>query len=67
MPADLMSCPQRWLSACTNSPTFAGAIDAALGQHDALCTGEVRYLPPGDASGADFATLLARSCWTGGS
>ena len=43
------------------SPTFAGAIDAALAQHDALCTGEVRYLPPGDASGADFPTLLRRS------
>jgi len=43
------------------SPTFAGAIDAALARHDALCTGEVRYLPPGDVSGLDFPTLLRRS------
>lgn len=43
------------------SPTFAGSIDAALAAHDALCTGEVRYLPPGDASGVAFDELLARS------
>ena len=43
------------------SPGFARAIGTALAGHDALCTGEVRYLPPGDASGLDFATLLARS------
>ena len=43
------------------SPTFAGSIDRALAAHDALCTGEVRYLPPGDTVGVDFATLLARS------
>lgn len=43
------------------SPTFAGSIAAALAEHDALCTGEVRYLPPGDAAGQDFATLLSRS------
>lgn len=43
------------------SPTFAGSIDRALAAHDALCTGEVRYLPPGDTAGVDFETLLARS------
>lgn len=43
------------------SPTFAGAIDRALSAHDALCTGEVRYLPPGDTEGVDFDSLLARS------
>lgn len=42
------------------SPTFAGAIGRALSRHDALCTGEVRYLPPGEAD-AGFDTLLARS------
>lgn len=43
------------------SPTFAGSIDAALAELDALCTGEVRYLPPGDTDASDFSTLLARS------
>lgn len=43
------------------SPTFAGSIDAALATHDALCTGEVRYLPPGDACGEGFESLLVRS------
>ncbi len=43
------------------SPTFAGSIDRALAEHDALCTGEVRYLPPGDTAATDFASLLARS------
>lgn len=43
------------------SPTFAGAIGAALAEHDALCTGEVRYLPPGETTGVDFPTLLERS------
>lgn len=43
------------------SPTFAGAIDRALAAHDALCTGEVRYLPPGDTAGLDFEALLTRS------
>lgn len=43
------------------SPTFAGSIDRALRERDALCTGEVRYLPPGDTAGADFAALLERS------
>jgi GT2 family glycosyltransferase len=43
------------------SPTFAGAIDRALTAHDALCTGEVRYLPPGDTAGVDFDTLHSRS------
>ena len=43
------------------SPGFAGSIDRALSEHDALCTGEVRYLPPGDTTGVAFDELLARS------
>lgn len=43
------------------SPTFAGAIDRALADHDALCTGEVRYLPPGETAGVAFDDLLERS------
>lgn len=43
------------------SPTFAASIGAALDRHDALCHGEVRYLPPGDVEGVDFATLAARA------
>lgn len=43
------------------SPTFAGAVDRALVDHDALCTGEVRYLPPGETAGVPFHELLERS------
>ncbi len=43
------------------SPTFAGSIDRALSDLDALCTGEVRYLPPGATVSVDFAELSARS------
>jgi len=43
------------------SPSFAGSLDAALAAHDALCTGEVRYLPPGSAAGQGFPALLAQS------
>jgi len=32
---------------CIPSPTFVAAMDDALSRHDALCTGDVRYLPPG--------------------
>jgi GT2 family glycosyltransferase len=39
------------------SPSFARAIGAALDEHDALCTGEVRYLPPGETAGVDFEVL----------
>lgn len=39
------------------SPTFAGKIHLALAQHDALCTGEVRYLPPIHTPGMDFEAL----------
>jgi GT2 family glycosyltransferase len=31
---------------CIPSPTFVAAMDEALSDHDALCTGDVRYLPP---------------------
>jgi len=43
------------------SPTFAASIVAALDEHDALATGEVRYLPPGDTAGVPFDALLRRS------
>ncbi len=31
---------------CVPSATYVGALAAALDEHDALCTGEVLYLPP---------------------
>ena len=43
------------------SPSFAGSVDRALVQHDALCTGEVRYLPPEVPADSDFGSLLASS------
>lgn len=43
------------------SPTLAASIGAALDDHDALCTGEVRYLPPGETSGTDFDVLCERA------
>jgi len=43
------------------SPTFAASIGAALDEHDALCTGEVRYLPPGETSGVAFDVLRERA------
>ncbi|HEX4902114.1 MAG TPA: glycosyltransferase [Acidimicrobiales bacterium] len=43
------------------SPTFAGAIGAALDEDDALATGDVRYLPPGDTAGVPFEALCERA------
>jgi len=43
------------------SPTFAASIGAALDEHDALCHGEVRYLPPGGTEGVAFDELAARA------
>jgi len=43
------------------SPSFAASITAALDEHDALCHGEVRYLPPGDVEGLPFDELAARA------
>lgn len=43
------------------SPTFAASIGAALDEHDALCTGEVRYLPPGPTAGVAFDELCERA------
>lgn len=42
---------------CIPGPGYAANLATALAEVDALCTGEVRYLPPGEPPSHDPATL----------